>query len=117
MLVACAGSLAGNVDAQLDKALGELATTANDHCKILPPSTIRHHFSEHRVAGVPSAEVLGVLFKVPLGVLCPFSARPSFEVLRQENPLVLCCTNKTLGVLIISARRLGESCGQNCPYG
>ncbi len=29
-----------------------------------------------------------------------FSACPSFEVLRQENPLVLCCANKTLGVLI-----------------
>ena len=28
-----------------------------------------------------------------------FSACPSFEVLRQENPLVLCCTDKTLGVL------------------
>ena len=28
-----------------------------------------------------------------------FSRVPFFEVLRQENPLVLCCTNKTLGVL------------------
>ena len=30
-----------------------------------------------------------------------FYARPSFEVFRQENPLVLCRTNKTLEVLII----------------
>ncbi len=66
MLVVCVGSLAGNVVAQLDKVLGELAKTASDHCKILPPNTIRHYFSVHRVAGVPSVQVLGVLFKVPL---------------------------------------------------
>ncbi len=31
-----------------------------------------------------------------------FSACPSFEVLRQENPLVLCCANRTMGFLISS---------------
>ena len=76
MLVVCVGSLAGNVVAQHDKIFGELAKTANDNCKILPPNTIRRHqFSEHRAAGVPSVQVIGVLFKVPLDVLCPFSNR------------------------------------------
>ena len=38
------------------------AKTANDHCKIVPPSTIRHQFSEHRAAGVPGVQILGVLY-------------------------------------------------------
>ena len=40
MLIVRVGSLAGNVVAQLDKVLGELAKTANDHCNIFRPNTI-----------------------------------------------------------------------------
>ncbi len=62
MLVVRVGSLAGNLVTQLDKVLGELAKTANDHCNILPPNTIRHHFIVHRAAGVPGVQILGVLY-------------------------------------------------------
>ena len=71
MLVIRVGSLTGNVVTQLDKVLGELAKTANDQCNVPPLNAIRLHFSVHRVAGVPSVQVLCVLFKVPLDALCP----------------------------------------------
>ena len=44
MLVVCVGSLAGNVVAQLDKVLGELAKTANDHfCSSSAQYTVVFH--------------------------------------------------------------------------
>ena len=49
MLVVCVGSLAGNLVAQLNKVFGELAKTANDHCKILPPNTKIHQFKASSV--------------------------------------------------------------------
>ncbi len=75
MLVVRVGSLAGNVVTQLDKVLGEHAKTANDHCSILPPNTIRHNFIVHRVAGVPGVQILGVPYKALLDALCPFFNR------------------------------------------
>ncbi len=69
------GSLAGNVVTQLDRFPGELAKTANIQCNIPPLYAIRLHFSVHRVAGVPSAQVIVVLFKIPLDALCPFFNR------------------------------------------
>ena len=75
MLVVCVGSLAGNLVAQLNKVFGELAKTANDHGKILPLNTIRQQFSEHRVAGVPGVQILGVLYKVLLDAPSPFFNR------------------------------------------
>ena len=72
MLVVRAGSLTSNVVTQLYKFLGELAKTANDQCNVPPFNAIRLHFSVHCVVGVPGVQVLGVLFKVPLGALCPF---------------------------------------------
>ncbi len=70
MLVVRVGSLTSNVVTQLDKVLGELTETANDKCNVPPLNAIRLHFSVHRVAGVPSVQVLGVLIKVQLHAPC-----------------------------------------------
>ncbi len=75
MPVVRAGFLMGSVVAHLDRVPGELAKTANDQCDVPPLYAIKYHFSVHRVAGVPSAQVLGVLIKVQLGALCPFFNR------------------------------------------
>ncbi len=74
-LVVRAGSLTSNLVTQLGKVPGELAKMANDQCNVPPLYSVSLYFSEHRAAGVPSAQVLGVLYKVPLDVLCPFSNR------------------------------------------
>ncbi len=70
MLVVRVGSLTGNIVTQLDNALGELAKTANDQFIVSPL-----HSSVHRAAGVPSAQVFGVLIKVPLDAPYPFFNR------------------------------------------
>jgi hypothetical protein len=75
MLVVRVGSLTSNVVTQLDKVLEELAKSANGHCDVPPLNAIRLHFSVHRVAGVPSVQVFGVLVKVQLDAPCPFFNR------------------------------------------
>jgi hypothetical protein len=59
MFIVRVGSLTGDV---FGKVPGELAIAANNECDVLPLYAMRLHFSVHRVAGVPSAQVLGVLF-------------------------------------------------------
>ncbi len=75
MLVIRVGSLMGNVVTQLDKVLGELAKTANNQFNIPHLNAMSLHLSMHHDAGVPSVQVLGVLFKAPLDALCPFFNR------------------------------------------
>ena len=75
MLVVRAGSLAGNVVAQLDKVLGELAKTANDHCNILPPIPYNIISAYTVLRGSLASKFLGVLYKVLLDALCPFFNR------------------------------------------
>ncbi len=66
MLVVRVSFLTGNVVAHLDKVPGELAIAANNQCDMLSLCAIRLHFSEHRAAGVPSAQVIGVLLTASL---------------------------------------------------
>ena len=71
MLVVRVSSLTGNEVGHLDKVPGELVKMANDQCDVPPLYAIRFHFSVHRVAGVPSVQVLGVLNKVQLDFCLP----------------------------------------------
>ena len=76
MLVVRVDFLTGNVVAHLDKVPGDIVIAANKQCDVLSLCAIILHFSVHRVAGVPSVQVFGVLLKVQLDVLCPFFNSP-----------------------------------------
>ncbi len=75
MPVVRVGFLTDNAVAHLDKVPGEFAIAANNQCDVLSLCAIKLRFNVHRVAGVPSVQVLGVLNKVQLDVLCPFFHR------------------------------------------